>query len=361
MKTALFLGAGASAFAGHPTTRELMGVAHKYVPHLGRSEGRDQAQQKRIVDIVNAYQDIEKLYDGIDRMRRLRDDPNAGPIARVLWGSDTTFGNTLDELGELRAVTCGELPDKFTIDAASCDQIVDMYDMVHSVIVDVSEDDNLYVFTTNYDMVMEEYADAKRFGIVNGFKPDGYQNKVWNDSWSINTDRPTLYLTKLHGSINWRRAAKDVVVEYGKVWHRDAENNVVIAPTEGVKDYGIAPFPAIMARFEAEIEHVDVLLTIGFSYRDTEIVDIIKERLNAGMVLISVSPTTSNDIQSAVSNGTRSVEESGNMQFEVVEPGIILCDQKFETGTRDELYGMLKAAYKIASRMRAEVSKDQPR
>lgn len=348
MKTALFLGAGASAFVDLPTTKKLMDMVRKRADDI-KMDGRSLSSITKLIVMNNDYADVEKLYDGIDMMLRIRSDiPNLRPIFDILHGSDGTFKQTLGELGNIRSVIRDVLLESFTIKSDTHNPIVQMYDMVRSVIND-GRTDELRVFTTNYDTVMETYAHMAGLEIVNGFMDGGHLSRVWADNWDRSTDKPPLYLTKLHGSVNWYEDADGNIVEAGGIPQRDANHDIMIAPTEGVKDYDWKPFPALMKRFKESIRDVDVLLVIGFSYRDEEIVNIIKGQLDDGMALISFSTGAVADIR-RVSDADVVTMLTDRPVIATAGTRIALIDRKFEPKTIKDMRPLLEVAYRHIQR-----------
>lgn len=291
------------------------------------------------------YTDVEKLYDGIDRMRRLHDIPNLSPIFLALHGSDAMLNNTLDDMAHLRSIIRDVLLDSFNIDLDAHETIKHMYDMVQ-LIIGAGETDGLQVFTTNYDTVMEAYADAGRLEIVNGFKHSGHLTRIWADEWARHTDRPPLYLTKLHGSVRWYKDGEDNIMESGDVKQRNMKHDVMIYPTEGAKDYSGEPFATMLRRFKEDIKDIDVLLVIGFSYRDEDIADIIINEVENGMALISVSPDAASDIR-RVSQADIKTMESRDYLFKAIGKRIVLIEEKFQPDNADHMITFLKAAYRF--------------
>ena len=342
MRTALFLGAGASAFVGLPTTKELMNKVRTRVKN--EKDGRELSQITKLIISDGYYLDVEKLYNGIDRMLSLRHDvPNLVPIFNVLHGSDPTFKQTLDELGHTRSIIRNVLLDSFSIKSNAHNQIVQMYDMVRSVMNDGGTGEFL-VFTTNYDTVLEKYCDMKRLDVANGFKPKGRGAFVWADKWSADTAN-YMHLIKLHGSIFWHRDADGNIVESGVVASRDADHDIMIAPTEGKKDYSKEPFSSLVNHFEKEIGDVDVLLVIGFSYRDDDIVDIIKDRIKDGMALISVSleDEAETDIARVSEDKIETVDINGHT-LKTIGGRIMLVEQEFGPSNINRVRASLEAA-----------------
>ena len=342
VRTALFLGAGASVFAGQPTTGELMERVRKRVREredMKRSEDR----QNYIMRVINndVYSDIEKLYDGIEQIIGIDKNPNCKPI---IGESDTDHGKIIDEMTGLRSTIREVLLDSFSIDPRLQGKIKQLYRSVWEMMKNRGTD-KFQVFTTNYDTVMEEYCTAANLELVNGFMPYRYLSRYWFSVWTAETANP-VYLTKLHGSINWHRDNDDEIVEIGGVEPRSADRDILIVPTEGAKRYDWGPFPDLMDRFRKEIENVDVLLVIGFSYRDDEIVRIIRNRLENGMALISVSPDAAVDIR-RVHDAKYRTERVGDQYLKVIDGRIFLCEEEFGPDTIAAVLFTLEAAYKL--------------
>lgn len=347
MKTALLLGAGASAFASQPTTREIMELLRDQVRQLEDEDGLDEGLQNYIMGIVEdyTYDDIEELYDGIDRVINITTNHNSKPIISNM--GDQEYGvidaKMIDGLVSLRSMIRKTLRGAFGINSDAQESIKDMYDMVWSIIKG-SGTKEFRVFTTNYDLVVETYANGAGFEIINGFKPYHYRSGFWANIWDRGTDLPPLYLTKMHGSIYWHRDADGKIVETGSVADVDVDSDIMIAPTMGAKDYNREPFAALIDRFKAAIREVDVLLVIGFSYRDDEIVNIIKNEMENGMALISVSLDADTSVP-RISDTEMETTEINGEYLKVVGPRIVLCDIEFGPYYVGELRTALDTAY----------------
>ena len=361
MKTALFLGAGASVFADLPTTIEIMDRVRDRAQNRKSEPYRNQNFQNDIMKIVNdpVYGDVEKLYDGIKQIIDINSNLNCKPIIGPAVINSLRYGEMIGELTDLRSSIHTVLRKSFEIKADVHRPIRQMYDMIWKAMKN-SKTSEFQVFTTNYDTVMEEYCKEANLDIVNGFKPHRYMSRVWSGEWTTGANN-FLHLTKLHGSINWYRDADGEIVEIGGAGQRDADNDVIIAPTEGAKDYSREPFSTLMDHFKTEIEKVDVLLVIGFSYRDADITNIIKDRVDDGMALISLSPDAARDIRH-VSDADVKTVEAGGQQFKVIDPRIILCEQKFGPDTARDVRSSLEAAYGLVwgdvTRARGRNAKD---
>lgn len=352
MKTALFLGAGASAFASLPTAKEIMERLRSHVKRHRDEIGLDEGIQNYIIRVVedDTYDDIEELYNGIEQVINITTSHNCKPITTNM--GDHKYGSIdtpmIDGLISLRSIIRGILRASFDINSGARNSIKQMYDMVREVVKDSGTED-VQVFTTNYDLVMETYAQVAGLELINGFEPYNHLSRSWDNIWDRSTDQPPLYLTKMHGSIYWHKDADGEIVETGSVADVGVASDIMIAPTMYAKDYNKKPFSTLIDRFRAAMRRVDVLLVIGFSYRDDEIVDIIKNELENGMALISVSPDADTSI-SRVSDTKIQTVKIKNERVMVVGSQIVLCDKEFGPDTIYEVSATLETAYAFIQR-----------
>ena len=105
---------------------------------------------------------------------------------------------------------------------------------------------------------------------MNGFKRSRLgDRRVWDDVWE--GGEAALWLTKLHGSITWQEDDNGGVLEIGMPGLRDAKKDVMITPTLGEKNYKDKIFPILMDRFKTILDETELLIVVGFSFRDPEI------------------------------------------------------------------------------------------
>lgn len=358
MKSALFLGAGASVFVSMPTTKELLDLVRKRVRERASEPQRNPKHQKYVMRVIEdgAYSDIEQLYGGIETIINASTKDNCRPIVgKMVDPAGIKHDQIIRELMDLRLAVRNTLLESFRISTTMLDSIKLVYDKVrttmrqgrtggHTTVYRRREEEFL-VFTTNYDLVMEEYGRSAGFEIVNGFKPSGYLGRIWDDKWTHDAER-SMHLVKLHGSVNWWLDADGNIREIGGIQERDADHDIMIAPTEGGKRYDGKPFYSLMERFGRKMEEIDVLFVVGFSYRDDEIVRIIKNRVNDGMYLISLSPTAAKDMR-RVADAVPEYVFTDNLRVSTVGPRIIACDMEFGPDTLNEVLVSLEIAYGI--------------
>lgn len=308
-------------------------------PERPRQEGcREQAVRRR----------RGELYDGIRQMRDVCGHGVAGARPPSGAQSGAAPEGVLDETTCMESAIRDEVVESLRSRGNYLRLAWPMFDMVRSVLG--SGQDGLLVFTTNYDTMMENYALIAGLRLVNGFEKYQYMTRRWSGLWPDAGNRTPLNLIKLHGSIQWCRDDDGNVLNSRKIQYRGAGHDMLIAPTEGDKNYSNEPFSTLLRRFREGLEGVDVLLAIGSSYRDRTLANIIRERLDAGMVLISVSPTASHDIR-RVSAAEPKAVDAGGVMLKTVWPNIILCETKFGPATYVMVRDGLKAAYGLAKRM----------
>jgi hypothetical protein len=135
------------------------------------------------------------------------------------------------------------------------------------------------VFTTNYDLLVEQALERRKVAYFDGFM--GSREPIF-DIQSIEEDslpsRWTL-LWKLHGSINWRQD------ENGEVLRRPADaddgGSALVYPSHLKYDQSRRqPYLAMMDRLKAFLKKPGaILVSCGFSYRDQHINEIIDQSL----------------------------------------------------------------------------------
>ncbi|MCY4046639.1 MAG: SIR2 family protein [Candidatus Dadabacteria bacterium] len=137
---------------------------------------------------------------------------------------------------------------------------------------------NIEIFTTNYDRAIEKALED------NGIPPQRispFSNSDFNTL--LNTDKYStkkafsrkIWLTKLHGSLEWRLTENG---EIEKVIEEFSDKSSVLYP--GFKGAPKEkPFKQFHEYFTACLQKCDAFLSMGFSYRDEHINDLIKNNL----------------------------------------------------------------------------------
>jgi hypothetical protein len=133
------------------------------------------------------------------------------------------------------------------------------------------------IFTTNYDLLIEQSMEAYRVPYFDGFV--GSHQSFFDTHAIDGDDLPPRWarVWKMHGSINWSRDANGNVVR--RVPQRG--NDCVIHPSHLKYDESRRmPYIALMDRLRAFLRQPSAfLVTCGFSFRDQHINEVILEAL----------------------------------------------------------------------------------
>lgn len=137
------------------------------------------------------------------------------------------------------------------------------------------------IFTTNYDLLMEQSLERQKVAYFDGFmgsrQPSFDLQAVEEDQLP---SRWTL-LWKLHGSINWSQDDAGNVVR--KVLDATDRSSALVYPSHLKYDQSRRlPYLAMMDRLKAFMRRPGaVLVTTGFSFRDQHINEVLEQSLRA--------------------------------------------------------------------------------
>lgn len=141
-----------------------------------------------------------------------------------------------------------------------------------------ARDHPVEIFTTNYDLLMEEALERVRAPYFDGFT--GGRDPFFDPVTVSNNDLPARWtrLWKLHGSLGWSSNDKDEVVRSGK----DSAKHLVFPEHLKYEQTQKAPYAALLDRLRAFLATPDTLLiSVGFSFADAHISARIDEGLAA--------------------------------------------------------------------------------
>lgn len=135
------------------------------------------------------------------------------------------------------------------------------------------------IFTTNYDLLIEEALERRRIsyfdGFVGGHRPFFDRHSVTNDGIPSNWVR----LWKLHGSMNWSQEEG----ESNRIWRTDdiQGERAVIHPSHLKYDQSRKmPYLTLIDRLKAFLKRDEsVLFIVGYSFGDEHINDVIAQGL----------------------------------------------------------------------------------
>lgn len=145
------------------------------------------------------------------------------------------------------------------------------------------------LFTTNYDTLFEQAAQAGGFVVIDGFsftQPRVFSGRYF-DYDIVNREHTRLkqedsfiskvfHLYKLHGSLNWKKQGKCIQQA------DNPEQPLIIYPASNKYESSYEqPYFEMMARFQQALRKENVLLIIiGFGFQDKHIQNVILEAVN---------------------------------------------------------------------------------
>ena len=196
----------------------------------------------------------------------------------VVAGKDTVRGLSLEQLKEIDAAICAEIEqivDKLHLDEKS------PYHHLANWINSIPREHPISVFTTNYDLLIEQAFETTRTPFFDGFS--GSRNAFF-DLQAVEEDvipNRWVRLWKLHGSINWFQSAN------GKISRSSfpPPNSVsrLIHPSHLKYDESRRmPFLVMIDRLRALLKQPTSLLVLsGYSFGDEHLNEVIIQGLQA--------------------------------------------------------------------------------
>ena len=323
---ALFLGAGASAPYGMPTTVKLRGKLTQGFPRQ---------------DLINSDQfpDAEHILQALD------DEIHFAKTAAGMYHcKDATFNNKIKHSGRAKNYVENLVRLSYiwkpSMDAAAADILGAFFELARSDSGDIT------VFTTNYDGAIEEYCghEDRATECIDGFEPHrASREHVWRENFAPSDEsaHSRVFLYKLHGSMNWQRrtvsGTREVVRKPDGSIPANRSDDVYIRPTLDNKDVDMLeePFATLRDKFDNLLESFDACIVIGCSFRDKHILDKFIEFIKSGKILIAVSPTAAADFWTALKKPLASTIKN---EWEKTH----LCSMSYKQGGADGFYAVHK-------------------
>jgi hypothetical protein len=147
----------------------------------------------------------------------------------------------------------------------------------------IPERGRLKIFTTNYDLCLEDGCRNQGIDVVTGFHS---RSGKWRPSCFEGTS-PGINLYKLHGSLNWGQTDEGRwrIVSYPPDWNGEPE--LVLGPGRKLQDD--EPFVTLYAEFHRALRRAKALVAIGCSFRDDHIKKPVRgAAMDFGMKVIEV-------------------------------------------------------------------------
>jgi len=312
MSSVIFLlGAGASMDAGMPSVAQLTAGLRERLPSLRGINGNMRAEFLALFETIACHDDevpqnYERFFEWLALMRQGQTTPfhklvrfeleqplvtAAAEIAFVIKQPIWEILRSRHECSTYRPSYLAKLGDF------------------------LPEQGRLRVFTTNYDLCIEDACRTQGMDVTTGFHPNSGQ---WSPSLFRN-EATGFNLYKLHGSLNWGLSDDLSDLEYRPLVERypprwDVEPELILGPGSKLQPDG--PYAALYAEFHRAIRQAKVCVAIGCSFRDNHIKMPVRHASHRGMTVIDVNPSSidSNfDCHIKIRMGTKEAFESGEI------------------------------------------------
>lgn len=291
----VFVGAGASAELGMPTTSQFIELLSQHWTNLSAllDAYRKYSKSASPFDKTQPAIDSEYLRDWLLELRRSAEsiqvlsqhEPFKTSVSRT--DHAVQFIDKILADFDLFTRNCYKdpNPDK------AYQHYLPLLDWLRSNEINV-----VPLFTTNYDLVFESMQDCEKckWHIETGMHKTGRRvvldTKLYDQ---FNSNLPTLIIYKLHGSTDWWMNNDNNQIQQIPLDHKAPENcrDLLIYPTrskfEKVKE---KPFSFYYERLKAHLssEGIRACIAIGYSFRDEFINSIFVESLRKGLKLIII-------------------------------------------------------------------------
>lgn len=261
MRVGFFLGAGCplsvSGPDGKPIIPEISGLTNsvrQYLESQGSLRDIGRSAWERVTARGIAHPTIE---DVLGHIRTLKS----------LCGSDPIDGFSADQLVSLDAAICEKVREIIT---QNLPEGGTPYHVLASWIQAVQRDKPVEIFTTNYDLLIEQALEAYKVPFFDGFI--GSDNAFLDLESMADDDLPARWtrLWKIHGSVNWWINPK---MKIRRSRDKQMGEQLLIYPSHLKYDQSRQmPYTAMLDRLRVFLRSGQcVLVTCGYSFGDEHI------------------------------------------------------------------------------------------
>ncbi len=205
---------------------------------------------------------------------------NIGSFGEFLSRSDQRVSLLISEINEIVYDLYGYEPKKTEL-SRNWLPLLDRF---------VGSCESLEIFTTNYDAAIETALDIK-LGNEKAKECRGVSGRVRQKldlrRW-VELGGRDITLTKLHGSVDWKRAGNEIHVGDSN-FTGDHSKHAIIYP--GFKGKSEAQFFSLFhSHFAKAVAQSSLIIAVGFAFRDEHINSIIRENCSASTRVVIINP-----------------------------------------------------------------------
>jgi hypothetical protein len=282
-----------------------------------------------IVELKSANKDENNLEDILSFIRSLKD---------VAHGGGTVRGLKEQELIDLETSICKHIVEKIRVDLPNKST---PYHKFAIWISSIDRDKSIEIFTTNYDLLMEQALEDTSIPYFDGFvgsrQPffdlrsveDNLIPKHWSRLW------------KIHGSINWYQKANKEVFRSDAFKNDGKDASFLIYPSHLKYDQSRKmPFLALSDQLSRFLKQPSAALILcGYSFNDDHINDTIVNALKSNPTAIVIALMFGNmktDNKENYPKGVEIAQKRHNISFWTNNEAIIGTNQgKWSTMPKD--------------------------
>jgi hypothetical protein len=310
----VFAGAGASKAVNpsqFPTTKEFFErLPTEVVEHPVYQFSLNYLQTKQKLDSIDiehvlwTLQELFEFYDNIatgkgpggfatrrDLLTQLIPGHHVGHLNQLADQIRDRVGNLISEINQVVYDLYGYEPNKRELNR-NWAEIISRLDGVAT---------RLDLFTTNYDGVIEaalsDYAGDATARMYRGIRGTIRQSLALDD-WGHGSPWQPIFLTKLHGSLDWKYSRDRSVIHVGDpVFTGDHTKHAIIYP--GFKGSNDAPFFDAFHNYLGEsLADAKAVAFVGFAFRDDYINNVIREGVRPDSTVVVINPDSSVELPS---------------------------------------------------------------
>lgn len=277
----LLLGAGTSVPAGKPTIDQL---SEGFALALNRPELKELAEAYNLVKTV-----VQKKEGRFDVELALQ------ALTELTEGSRSVIQHFHGELDGRVSRVADMFPQlKLHLKRYIRERCQDPGDVryLRPLLLGFMGKDGLDIFSLNYDPTIESLCESENTSYTDGFDPD------WNPS-TFEQERFRVRLYKIHGSVFWFRKSPGRYVKVPvkgdlqnlKFFTGEELSEMVLYPVLE-KQAESGPYPYILDALRRKLAQAGLIITIGYSFRDRNIRNLLTEQMRANphLWLLLASP-----------------------------------------------------------------------
>ncbi|MHA1401796.1 MAG: SIR2 family protein [Candidatus Heimdallarchaeaceae archaeon] len=277
----VFLGAGASKTAGFPTMKELADILENEISNSDNGEAHKFL--KEIIAILKSEsQDgitIEKILEMIYHLHFLtekREDRISFTLGKLGKISLSDLNLSINFIKNFIWIKC------YKIEPVKLQSHIDFLQCLMGMPGRIRK---LNIFTTNWDFAIEMTCDELKYKCVDGFIGMFNAFEMFDVFSETPSEQfPTVYLYKLHGSLNWLLEEENKELrkkmDWNEIAHSDRKRFMIYPIPSKSREILGYPYADLISRFSDALkqEH-PLLLVIGYNFTDSHVVTKISSML----------------------------------------------------------------------------------